>query len=76
MKKEIHPKYYKNSTTRCACGAVFHIPSTREKMDVEICSQCHPFYTGKSKIVDAAGQVDKFKKRLERTQELQKKKKK
>lgn len=75
MKKDIHPKYYKDSVTRCACGAVFNIPATKKEMEVEICSKCHPFYTGKSKIVDTAGQVEKFKKRLEKTKELQKKKK-
>ena len=76
MKKDIHPKYYKDSVTHCACGASFNIPSTKKEMNIEICSQCHPFYTGKSKIVDKAGQVEKFKKRAEKTQEMQKSKKK
>jgi large subunit ribosomal protein L31 len=64
MKKEIHPKYYKNATIRCACGTLFHVGSTKEYMEIEICSQCHPFYSGKEKIVDTMGRVEKFKKRL------------
>lgn len=76
MKKNIHPQYYKDSKTRCACGAVFNIPSTKKEMETEICSQCHPFYTGKSKIIDATGQVEKFKKRMEKTTALKKKTKK
>jgi large subunit ribosomal protein L31 len=74
MKKGVHPKYEKESITRCACGAVFHIPSTKKEMSVEICSKCHPFYTGKTKLVDAAGQVEKFKKRMEKTKALKSKK--
>jgi large subunit ribosomal protein L31 len=66
MKKEIHPKYYKNATIRCACGAIFNVGSTKEYMEIEICSQCHPFYSGKEKIVDTMGRVEKFKKRLEK----------
>ena len=73
VKKDVHPKYYKDATTRCACGAVFHTPSTQKETEIEICSQCHPFYTGKAKIVDAAGQVEKFKKRMEKTTALKKK---
>lgn len=76
MKKDIHPNYYKDAITRCACGAVFHIPSTKKEMEIEICSQCHPFYTGKSKIIDAAGQVEKFKKRMEKTAQIKKQNKK
>ena len=75
MKKDIHPKYYKDAITRCACGAVFHIPSTKKEMNIEICSQCHPFYSGKAKIVDVTGQVEKFKKRLEKAKKFQSKKK-
>lgn len=73
MKKDIHPKYYKDSITRCACGAVFHIPSTKKEMNIEICSKCHPFYSGKGKIVDVAGQVEKFKKRFKKSSKLKKK---
>lgn len=62
MKKDIHPKYYDNATITCSCGAVFKTGSTQENLQVEICSQCHPFYTGKKKIVDTTGRVDRFKK--------------
>lgn len=63
-KKDIHPKYYPKAMVRCACGAVFEVGSTKESMEIEICSQCHPFYTGKDKIVDVLGRVEKYKKRL------------
>ena len=63
MKKEIHPKYNLNSAVTCACGAQFTVGSTMDKIDVEICSQCHPFYTGNEKVLDTAGRVDRFKKR-------------
>lgn len=67
MKKNIHPKYYDNATITCSCGAVLHAGSTREKMHVEICSACHPFYTGKKKVVDTAGRVERFKKLSEKS---------
>ncbi|MCZ2846234.1 MAG: 50S ribosomal protein L31 [Candidatus Bathyarchaeota archaeon] len=70
MKKKIHPSYFKDSVQRCACGAVFRIPSTKKEVEIEICSQCHPFYTGKAKIVDAAGQVEKFEKRVTKTEKI------
>lgn len=63
MKKDIHPTYYK-ATVACACGNTFTVGSTKEKLEVEICSNCHPFYTGTAKVVDAAGRVEKFKQRL------------
>lgn len=63
MKNEIHPKYYQNAKVSCACGAKFEVGSTQEKIDVEICSNCHPFYTGKSQLIDVAGRVEKFKAR-------------
>lgn len=62
MKTKIHPKYHKTKI-ECACGATFSVGATKEKMAVEICSNCHPFYTGKEKLVDAAGRVEKFKSR-------------
>lgn len=62
MKKEIHPNYT-ISTASCACGASFEVGSTREDIKVEICSQCHPFFTGKQKLVDSAGRIDRFKKK-------------
>lgn len=64
MKKNIHPKYYPNTRAQCACGKIFEIGSTKELIEIEICSQCHPFYTGKEKMVDTMGQVQKFRKRL------------
>ncbi|MDE2030993.1 MAG: 50S ribosomal protein L31 [Patescibacteria group bacterium] len=63
MKKNIHPKYNNNTPVTCACGASFTVGSTMDKMNIEICSQCHPFYTGNDKILDTAGRVDRFKKR-------------
>jgi large subunit ribosomal protein L31 len=71
MKSGIHPTYYPKATVTCACGAVFHTGSTVEKMRVEICSQCHPFYTGKKKFIDAGGRVERFKKLTERAQATQ-----
>ena len=62
MKEGIHPEY-KEATISCACGNVIHTYSTVEKIHVEICSNCHPFYTGKQKLMDAAGRVEKFKKK-------------
>jgi large subunit ribosomal protein L31 len=72
MKKDIHPKYYPNSHVKCACGNTFTVGSTREFIDVEICSQCHPFYTGKEKMTDVMGRVDKFRKRLAKKQPARK----
>jgi len=66
MKKDIHPQYYPNAKVRCACGATFTVGSTKPEIQVEICSQCHPFYTGKEKLIDTAGRVEKFKARKER----------
>ena len=62
MKEKIHPKYGE-STVRCACGETFTTGSVKEDLRVEICSKCHPFYTGKQKLVDTGGRVDRFKKR-------------
>lgn len=62
MKQGIHPKYGK-ATVRCACGNTFETGSTRENINVEICSECHPFYTGKQKLIDSGGRVDRFKKK-------------
>ena len=66
MKKNIHPKYYPEAKAQCACGNNFVIGSTKEFIEVEICSNCHPFYTGKEKIMDTMGRVERFKKRLEK----------
>ena len=62
MKKDIHPKYGE-AIVRCACGETFKTGSTKEELSVEICSKCHPFFTGKQKLVDSGGRVDRFKKR-------------
>ncbi|EMB21913.1 50S ribosomal protein L31 [Treponema denticola] len=62
MKKDIHPKY-EETTVTCACGNVINTRSTAKDIKVEICSQCHPFFTGKQKLVDTAGRIDRFKKR-------------
>lgn len=64
MKTDIHPTYYPAAKVTCACGNSFTIGSTKERLEVEICSKCHPFYTGGSKIVDTAGRVEKFRQRL------------
>lgn len=63
MKEGIHPDY-KTAVVKCACGETWETRSTREKINVEICSKCHPFYTGKQKLVDSGGRVDKFRKRF------------
>ena len=63
MKKGIHPDY-KATTIKCACGEVIETASTKENLHVEICSKCHPFYTGKQKLVDTGGRVDRFKRRI------------
>ena len=68
MKKDTHPKYYPNAAAKCACGASYKIGSTKEKLELEICSNCHPFYTGKGKLIDTAGKVEKFKARLAKAQ--------
>ncbi|MDD4901849.1 MAG: 50S ribosomal protein L31 [Patescibacteria group bacterium] len=65
MKKDIHPKYYENAKVTCACGNVFTTGSTKPELRVDLCSACHPFYTGKQKLVDTARRVEKFQARLE-----------
>ncbi|HEX8974202.1 MAG TPA: 50S ribosomal protein L31 [Patescibacteria group bacterium] len=66
MKKGIHPQYSDKATITCSCGAVLETGSTQETMHVEICSHCHPFYTGKKKTIDTTGRVDRFKKLAEK----------
>ena len=63
MKEGIHPKY-EETTITCACGNVIHTRSTKKEIHVEVCNKCHPFYTGKQKLVDTGGRVDRFKKRF------------
>lgn len=63
MKKDIHPKFNLATKATCSCGATYTVGSTTDAISVEICSSCHPYYTGNEKIIDAAGRVDRFKKR-------------
>lgn len=67
MKKDIHPQYYPEAKVKCICGNKFTVGATVPEMEVEICSACHPFYTGKGKVIDRKGRVDRFKKRLEKS---------
>jgi large subunit ribosomal protein L31 len=68
MKKDIHPEYYQ-SNIRCHCGHEFQAGSTKESISVEICSRCHPFYTGKQKLVDSAGRIERFRRKYEKYEE-------
>lgn len=63
MKTDVHPTYFPEAKVTCACGRTFTVGSTKETIHVEICSDCHPFYTGNEKIMDTAGRVEKFKAR-------------
>jgi large subunit ribosomal protein L31 len=65
MKDKIHPKYYDNAKVTCLCGNTFTTGSTKPEIKVEICSKCHPFYTGTQRIVDTMGRVERFKKRYQ-----------
>ncbi len=67
MKADTHPKYHEAQVTCGSCHISFTVGSTRPTLHVDVCSNCHPFYTGKQKIVDTAGQVERFQKRLERS---------
>lgn len=69
MREKIHPKYYSEATVICACGNTFKVGSTQEVIRTDLCSKCHPFFTGEQRIVDTAGQVDRFMRRLERRTE-------
>ncbi len=73
MKEKIHPEY-KEAAITCACGNVIHTRSTRQNVHVEICSSCHPFFTGKQKLVDSAGRVERFAQRLAKKKPAKKKK--
>jgi len=63
MKTEIHPEYFEKAKVTCSCGASFHVGATQKEIKVEICSNCHPFFTGNEKVLDAAGRVERFKTR-------------
>ena len=73
MKQNIHPKYYDKTKVVCSCGAKFEVGSTLPELKVEICSACHPLYTGEKRYVDAAGRLDRFKARQMRTEKLKEK---
>jgi large subunit ribosomal protein L31 len=72
MKKDIHPKYYEKTKVKCSCGADFEVGSTIPEIKVEICSACHPLYTGNKRIIDTAGRVDRFQARLKKSEEMKK----
>ncbi len=63
MKAEIHPKYFTDAQVTCVCGNKFHTGSTQKEISIEICNVCHPFYTGKQKLLDVEGRVERFQKR-------------
>ena len=69
MKKDIHPKLNKETEVKCACGNTFTTMSTLDKINVEICSACHPFYTGQQKFVDTEGRIEKFERRMKKVEE-------
>ena len=68
MKKDIHPQYVE-ATVHCSCGNTFTTSSTKPELKVEICAQCHPFYTGKQKLIDSGGRVERFQRRLKKVNE-------
>ena len=70
MKKDIHPKYNSEAKITCACGNVITTGSVKPEMKIEVCSSCHPFYTGKKRLVDSTGRVDRFKKRMEKSEKM------
>ena len=70
MKEGIHPKYYPEAKVTCACGNSWITGATQEEIRTDVCSACHPFYTGEQRIVDTAGQVERFMRRLERKVEI------
>jgi large subunit ribosomal protein L31 len=75
MKKDIHPKYYPEAQIKCSCGQTYKIGSSKEYSEIETCSACHPFYTGKAKLIGAMGRVDKFLKKVAKKEKLAKKSK-
>jgi large subunit ribosomal protein L31 len=63
MKDKIHPKYYEDAEVICSCGNTFETGSTRKQLKVELCSKCHPFFSGERRVIDTAGRVERFKRR-------------
>jgi large subunit ribosomal protein L31 len=72
MKKELHPEYFPEARVVCGCGNTFVTGATKQLIKTDICSACHPFFTGEQRIVDTAGQVERYMKRLERRGEIEK----
>jgi large subunit ribosomal protein L31 len=70
MKEGIHPKYFSEAQVICACGNTWTTGATQEEIRTDVCSACHPFFTGEQRIVDTAGQVERFMRRLEKKQEI------
>ena len=70
MKEDIHPTWYPNAQVICSCGATYTMGATEEVIRTDVCSSCHPFFTGEQRIVDSEGQVERFMRRLERREEL------
>ncbi|RLC93296.1 MAG: 50S ribosomal protein L31 [Chloroflexi bacterium] len=68
MKEKIHPKYYPDAKVVCVCGNTFTTGATKKELKVEVCSKCHPFFTGEQRIVDTAGRVERFRRRYKRAQ--------
>jgi large subunit ribosomal protein L31 len=68
MKPKIHPEYYNDAKVVCACGNTFTIGSTRKMVKIELCSKCHPFYTGEQRVVDTMGRVERFKRRYKKAE--------
>ncbi len=72
MKKDTHPNYYPKAKIKCACGAVLETGSTQEKIETEICSMCHPYFTGDKKVIDTAGRMERFQKITEKSDKVRK----
>ena len=72
MKEKIHPQYFPQTKVVCSCGNIFYTGSTKKEIHVELCSKCHPFYTGAQRMVDTAGRVERFRRRYEKQAEKQK----
>lgn len=70
MKRDIHPQWFPEAQVVCSCGATFTVGATKEVIRTDVCSSCHPFFTGEQRIVDSEGQVERFMRRLERREEL------
>ncbi len=73
MKKNIHPKYYENAKVTCSCGNTFFVGSTEKEIKIEICSACHPFFTGKQKLVDSAKRIERYQARIDKGKRIAKK---